>query len=166
MKKSTNNPVRIRGLIPSLAVKEFSAEERVSMVLPQDIISLLKMALYEFGEDQITYQFQSPDNCMQLDINNLGAAICATDISEAKGWAIDSSTPVFSLRCVLPETVEVTLETVSELNMSHASLKFYLVEGNLVVEDAFDLSYGVAALELIERMYLLIKTIDLMMDVD
>lgn len=164
--KGKTNPVRMRGLIPSLAVKEFSAEERISKVLPQDIISLLKMALHEFGEEQITYQIRSPSNCMQLDINNLGVEICVTDISNVEGWAIDRSTTGFSLRCVLPETVDVTHETVSELNMSHASLKFYLVEERLVVEDAFDLSYGVAVLELIERMHVLIKTIDLMMDVD
>ncbi|MEZ9699739.1 hypothetical protein AB4455_10205 [Vibrio sp. 10N.261.46.E12] len=164
--KGMTNPVRIRGLIPALAVKEFSAEERISKVLPQDIISLLKMALHEFGEEQITYEIQSPNSCMQLDINNLGAEICATDISGAKGWAIDRSTTGFSLRSVLPENVEVTLETVSELNISHPSLKFYLVEERLVIEDAFDLSYGVSVLELIERMHILIKTIDLMLDVD
>lgn len=164
--KGKTDSIRIRGLIPSLAVKEFSADERISKVLPQDIISLLKMALYEFGEEQITYQIQSPNNCMQLDINNLGAEICATDINDAKGWAIDRSTTGFSLRSVLPEMVEVTLETVSELNIAHPSLKFYLVDERLVIEEAFDLSYGVAVLELIERMFVLIKTIDLMMDVD
>ncbi|WP_017190551.1 hypothetical protein [Vibrio harveyi] len=134
------------------------SDDLVVEVTPSNVISLFTDIAAEFGNGDLTYSFDGETMSLLIDINGVNGSIAIGDLDPYKTWDANSSTDFFALRAILA----VEPVHLNELNRTHPNTKFYLDGNNVIAEEAFYLTYGIPALNVLDRFAAFVKTINAM----
>ncbi|HHY0527495.1 TPA: hypothetical protein ACVU4L_004195 [Vibrio parahaemolyticus] len=133
-----------------------NSDDLLAEVTPSNVINLFTEIAAEFGNGDLTYSFDSDTLTLLVDIDGVNGSIAVGDLDPYKTWNANGSTDFFVLRAIL----SVAPTHLNELNRSHPNTKFYLDGNNVLAEEPFYLSYGVATLNVLDRFSAFIKTVN------
>ena len=152
--------IKINGLITSLAVEEFETHSSFDEMLPEEVISLFCSVAPEFTDSELQYAFDSEESALYFSIAGLKASFSVFNTNQWVNWAQGTKTDSFVLRASLPSSYALTPLEVLEFNKLHPSLKFYLTDGVVIVEEAYYLAHGVPVLNLLDRVYSFLNNVN------
>lgn len=163
MNDRQDEKLEFAGMIPELALKEFDSEESIDAVNPQEIIALFQSVVPEFGESGLTYNYDESMNGLLLTFPDLKFSTAAISLDHSEKWNWSTRSDCILMRTILDiDEAYLDLNAVMALNEAHPHIKLYRNEAGVVIEDAYNLVYGVSVLNIMERLSAYLQTVDVL----
>ncbi|MDH1472604.1 hypothetical protein [Shewanella sp. GD03713] len=160
MQESETSEINIKGIITALAVEEFESDAALEEVLPQEVLSLFKSIVPEFGDSGLNFAVDGKHGVLKLLISDINADFCVVNINPFDGWDSETKTDYFVVRALLPDSSNYTSDVVMQMNKLHPHIKFYIEDGRVIVEEAYYLAYGIPVLNLMDRISAYLRTVN------
>lgn len=133
----------------------FDANSTVELLSTGETICLFESIANEFGNGELKYHFDRETASILIHIDGVPSSISIVDLDPYSTWDSNGESDFIAFRALL----NVDPAMVNELNKAHPNVKFYSHSGQVIAEESIYLSYGVSALNLMDRTSSFITTI-------